>query len=221
MTFEQYAAQNAQQDHEERPAQNAEQVDLIAAKLEAEKLSSLTDQLRTAIETRADPAATLQAITNDIFGAQSEQATALAGKIADDHRPGGRELVISDIRQQRRLLVSQSKRLEARQQAIAEELGRLEERESALVNEATEAGSREYALIDVLTFCKGISDPQPNVIERIETLYNRHSSDPAAMGLLYGCIIDLIRKQYGAGRLDLVQQESFIRIKKQIAAALE
>ena len=220
MNLGQYAAQHAQEPQQAQQAQEALTVAQVAAKLDAEKLSSLMAQMQEAIEEKTAPAAMLEAITGALFGTSSPQAAAVAAIIDADRHPGGHELAIADIRQRRSLLKKQQKQLEEQQRAIADELARLDESERALTREKAEAAALDTALIETLTFCKSLDPQQPDLLQQLETLYNRHHGNPAAMGLLCGCITDLTRQQYSAGRLDLVQQQDFTRLKEHIAAAV-
>ena len=220
MNLEQYAAQHAQEPQQAPQAQEPLTVAQVAAKLDAEKLSSLMAQMQEAIDEKTAPAAMLEAITGALFGTSSPQAAAVAGIIDADRHPGGYEWAIAGIRQRRKLLRQQAKQLEEQQRAIADELARLDESERALTREKAEAAALDTALIETLTFCKSLDPQQPDLLRQIETLYNRHHGNPAAMGLLCGCITDLTRQQYSAGRLDLVQQQDFTRLKERIAAAV-
>lgn len=220
MNLEQYAAQHAQEQQQEPQTQEPLTVAQVAAKLDAEKLSSLMAQMQEAIEERTAPAAMLEAITGALFGASSPQAAAVAGIIDADRHPGGHEMAIAGIRQRRRLLRQQARQLEEQAKAIADELARLDESERALTREQAEAAALDSALIETLTFCKSLDPQQPDLMRQIETLYNRHNGNPAAMGLLYGCIAELTRQQYSAGRLDLIQQQEFTDLKGRIAAAM-
>lgn len=220
MNLEQYAAQHAQEPQQAPQAQEPLTVAQVAAKLDAEKLSSLMAQMQEAIDEKTAPAAMLEAITGALFGTSSPQAAAVAGIIDADRHPGGHEWAIAGIRQRRKLLRQQAKQLEEQAKAIAEELARLDEAERALTREKAEAAALDTALIETLTFCKSLDPQQPDLLRQIETLYNRHHGNPAAMGLLYGCIAELTRQQYSAGRLDLVQQQDFTSMKERIAAAI-
>lgn len=219
MNLEQYAAQQAQEPQQAPQEQEALTVEQVAAKLDAERLSSLMAQMQEAIEEKTAPAAMLEAITGAMFGTSSPQAAAVAAIIDADKRPGGHELAIADIRQRRKMLKQQQKQLEEQAKAIADELARLDEAERALTFEKADAAALDTALIETLTFCKTL-DPQRDMLKEIETLYTRHHGNPAAMGLLYGSLDELTRRQYSAGRLDLVQQQEFTNLKKRIAAAI-
>ena len=219
MNLEQYAAQQAQEPQQAPQAQETLTVEQVAAKLDAEKLSSLMAQMQEAIEEKTAPAAMLEAITGAMFGTSSPQAAAVAAIIDADTHPGGHELAIADIRPRRKMLKQQAKQLEEQAKAIADELAKLDESERALTREKAEAAALDNALIETLTFCKGL-DPQRDMLKEIETLYTRHHGNPAAMGLLYGSIEELTRQQYIAGRLDLIQQQEFISMKERIAAAI-
>ena len=222
-SLEQYItnpAQNAQEPQQAPQTQEPLTVAQVAAKLDAERLSSLMAQMQEAIDEKTAPAVMLEAITGALFGTSSPQAAAVAGIIDADRHPGGHEWAIAGIRQRRKLLRQQAKQLEEQQRAIADELARLDESERALTREKAEAAALDTALIETLTFCKSLDPQQPDLLQQLETLYNRHHGNPAAMGLLCGCITDLTRQQYSAGRLDLVQQQDFTRLKEHIAAAV-
>ena len=216
MNLEQYAAQQAQNPQQTQETRNVSEV---AAMLEAEKLSSLMAQVQEAIEEKAAPAAMLEAITGALFGERSQQAAAVAAIIEADQQPGGHELAIADIRQRRKLLQKQAKQLEEQARGIAEEIAKLDEAERELTRARSEAAALDTALIDTLTFCKTIDPQQPDLLTQIEAMYNRHHGNPAAMGLLYGCLTELTRRQYSAGKLDLVQQRAFSDMKERIAEA--
>ena len=219
MNLEQYAAQHAQEAPQAQQAQEPQPVAQVAATLDAEKLSFLMAQLQEAIEEKETPAAILQAITGAMFGPGSRQAADVAAIIDADRHPGGHEMAVADIRQRRKLLKQQAKQLEAQTQAITDELEKLDEAERALTRARSDAAQLDTALIETLTFCKTL-DAEPETLRQLETLYTRHKGNPAAMGLLYGCIAELTRKQYSAGRLDLVQQREFIELKERIGKAI-
>ena len=220
MNLEQYAAQHAQEPQQAPQTQEPLTIAQVAAKLDAERLSSLLVEAQAAIEEQTSPAAMLEAITGAVFGTSSPQAAAVERAIDADRHPGGHEWAIADIRQRRKMLKQQAKQLEEQQRAIADELARLDESERALTREKAEAAALDTALIETLTFCKSLDPQQPDLLQQLETLYNRHHGNPVAMGLLCGCITDLTRQQYSAGRLDLVQQQDFTRLKERIAAAV-
>lgn len=215
-----YAAQHAQDAQQEPRAQEPLTVEQVAAKLEAEKLSSLVAQMQEAIEEKASPAAMLEQITGALFGTSSPQAAAVAQLIDAEQHPGGHELAIADIRQQRKLLQRQARQLEEQAKAVADELAKLDAAELALTREKADAAALDTALIETLTFCKTLDPQQPDLLPQMEALCNRHHGNPAAMGLLHGCMEALTRQQYSAGRLDLIQQREFIELKDRIAAAV-
>lgn len=220
MNLEQYAAQHAQAAQQEPQAQDTLTADQLAAKLDAEKLYSLMAQIRQAIEEGTAPAAMLEDITGVLFGSSSKEAAAVKAIIDADKYPGGYEWAIADIRQRRSLLNRQARQLEAQAKAIAEDLKRLEESERAIIREKDRAADLDAALLETLTACKGIDPQQPDTLQQLETLYNQHHGNPAAMGLLYGCMADLTRRQYAAGGLDLLQQQAFIDLQARVKAAI-
>lgn len=220
MNLEKYAAQYAQEPQQAPQAQETLTVEQVAAKLDAEKLSSLMAQLQEAIDEQAAPAAMLQAITGTLFGTSSPQAAAVAQIIDADQHPGGHELAIAAIRQRRKFLNQQLRQLREQSRTVEAELDAMEEAERQIAREWSEAAALDTALADTLTLCKTLDPQQPDLLQQLEGIYNRHHSDLASMGLLYGCIAELTRRQYKTGTLDLVQQEALADLKERVAAAI-
>ena len=218
MNLEQYAAQQAQAPQGAQNApQTQEPLDVLAAKLDAERLYSLMAEAQAAIDDGMAPAAMLERITGALFGADSPQAAAVAQAIDADRHPGGHELAIADLRQQRHLLRQQAKQLEQQAKAITGELEKLDAAERELMADKGQAAALDRAMLDVLTFTKA---PQGDLLQQMAALYDRHHGNPAAMGLLYGVITDLARRQYSETTLDLMQQQTFKELKDRIAADL-
>ena len=216
MNLEQYAAQQAQAPQGAQSAPQAQEpLDVLAARLDAERLYSLMAEAQEAIDGETSPAAMLERITGALFGADSPQAAAVAQAIDADRHPGGHELSIADLRQQRALLRQQHKQLEAQAQAITGELEKLDAAERALTGDKAKAAALDRALLDVLTFTKA---PQGDLLQQMAALYDRHHGSPAAMGLLYGVMCDLTR--YSAGAFDLLQQQTFKELKDRVARAI-
>lgn len=218
MNLEQFAAQQAQAPQGAQNApQTQEPLDVLAAKLDAERLYSLMAEAQAAIDDGMAPAAMLERITGALFGADSPQAAAVAEAIDADRHPGGHELAIADLRQQRHLLRQQAKQLEQQAKAITGELEKLDAAERELMADKGQAAALDRAMLDVLTFTKA---PQGDLLQQMAALYDRHHGNPAAMGLLYGVITDLARRQYSETTLDLMQQQTFKELKDRIAADL-
>lgn len=219
MNLEQYAAQQAQAPQGAQSApQTQEPLDVLAAKLDAERLYSLMAEAQAAIDDGMAPAAMLERITGALFGADSPQAAAVAEAIDADRHPGGHELAIADLRQQRHLLRQQAKQLEQQAKAITGELEKLDAAERELMADKGQAAALDRALLDVLALAKGTAEGDP--LQQMAALYDRHHGNPAAMGLLYGVITDLARRQYSETTLDLMQQQTFKELKDRIAADL-
>ena len=214
MNLEQYAAaQQAQRAQNTLQAQ--EPLDVIAARIDADRLHSLMVEAQEAIDTETIPAAMLERITGALFGADSPQAAAVARAIDADRHPGGHELAIADLRQQRHILRQQAKQLEARAKEITGELEKLDAAERDIMRAEGQAAALDRALLDVLTFTKA---PQGDLLEQMAALYERHSGIPAAMGLLYGVMCDLNR--YSASAFDMIQQQAFKELKDRVARAI-
>ena len=222
MTLEEYAAQQAQAPQGAQNApQTQEPLDVLAAKLDAERLYSLMAEAQEVIDGGAKPAAMLELITGALFGEDSKQAAAVAEAIDADRHPGGHEMALATIRAQRKLLRQQLKQLEAQAKAITGELEKLDADERALTGSKAEAAALDRALLDVLTFRKQLDSPQADLLQQMTELYNRHHGNPAAMGLLYGVMADLTGKQYDAKAFDLVQQQAFKDLKRRVAEAIQ
>lgn len=218
MNLEQYAAQHAQAPQGAQNApQTQEPLDVLAARLDADRLYSLQATAQAAIDDGMEPAAMLELITGGLFGTDSPQAAAVAQAIDADRHPGGHEMAIAAIRTQKKLLRAQLKQLEAQAKDLTGELEKLDAEERRITGEKAQAAALDRALIDVLAFAKS---PQGDLLAQMTELYNRHHGNPAAMGLLYGVINDLARKQYSETALDLIQQREFIELKDHIAAAM-
>lgn len=220
MTLEEYAARQAQSQQEVQQTQEPLTVEQVAAKLDAEKLHSLTAQLQEAIEGKEAPAAMLARITGVVFGTRSAEAAAVEKLTSADY--GGQEMLLSCIWTRRKLLKQQLRLLQAQEKTIADELETLEGQEQDLIDGKAYAAALDAALIETLTYSREINTEQPEVlqatmIQKLEYLYDRCKGKPAAMGLLYGCVAELVRRGYRA-RTD--RQQAFDDIKERIAAAI-
>lgn len=215
MNLEQYAAQYTQAPQGEQDApQTQEPLDVLAAKLDAEKLYSLMAEAQEAIDCGAKPAAMLERITGALFGVDSPQAAAVAEAIDADRHPGGHEMAIATIKATKMLLRKQLKQLEAQAKDITGEIERLNVEERTLTQGKGQAAALDRALLDVLTFIK---NPDGDLLAQMTALYDRHRKNPAAMGLLYGAMGDLTRNS----AFDLIQQREYIELKDRIAGAMK
>ena len=209
MTLEEYAAQQVPQAQE---PQQANQLDAVAARIDAERLSLLMADARQAIDEYRSPATLLTVITGAIFGKDSAEAAAVAKAIAQDRAPGGSELAIAALREQRRQLNQQAKKLTEQQKAIAEAL----EKVNAAERELMQAPAADGTLIDVMTFCSN-TEPRETLLTEAAALYQQHRRNQAAMGLLYGSLSR--QAGYTAGRYDLMQQQELAELKARILEA--
>lgn len=219
MNLEQYAAQQTQAVQEPQSAPQAQEpLDVLAAKLDADRLYSLLAEAQAVIDGGGKPAAMLEQMTGAVFGTDSPQAAAVAEAIEADQHPGGHELAIAAIRAQKQLLRAQLKQLEGQARAITGELETLDTMERDMIRKGTEAAALDRGLIEVMAFAK--DGPRADMLAQMAALYDHHHGNPAAMGLLYGTIADLTRKQYDAAVFDLVQQQAFKDLSAKIRAAI-
>lgn len=224
MRLEDYAAQ---QQHEAQEVQKPQQagatpLDYVAAKLDAEKLFSLKVMLSEAIEEEAAPAQILRDAVGALFGENSRQAAAVETLISRQQMPGGYEKAIADIRQRKSLLKRELKQLQEQAQATQQAIKDLEECDRALQSERGEAAGIDAGLTAVLAFYKQLEpEPQPSILRDAAELYKQHGGNSAAMGLLYGVLIDAQRKAIGGGKMDLIEQREYSELKDQIETAIK
>lgn len=223
MKYEEYLTQDAQIPQEAQAAPQApESLDVLAARLDADRLITLLATAQEAIATEPTPAAMLERITGALFGPDSPQAAAVAQAIERDKSPAGREMAIATIRQQRQALRRQAKQLEARAKEITGELEKLDAAERDVMRADGQAEALDRALLDVLTFRKQLDpdNPPDDLLPKLTAIYDKHNGNPAAMGLLYGTLADLTRRQYSAKVFDLVQQQAFRELARRIAGTI-
>lgn len=221
--LEDFVKQQAQAPQEAQAAPQApESLDVLAARLDADRLNTLLEQAQEAIATEPTPAAMLERITGALFGPDSAQAAAVAQAIEQDKSPAGREMAIATIRQQRQALRRQAKQLEARAKEITGELEKLDAAERDVMRADGQAAALDRALLDVLTFRKQLDpdNPPDDLLPKLTAIYDKHNGNPAAMGLLYGTLADLTRRQYSAKVFDLVQQQAFRELARRIAETI-
>ena len=211
MTLEEYAARQAQQAPQAQEPQRKNQLDAVAARIDAEKLSLLMAEARQAIDEYRSPATLLTVITGAIFGQDSAESAAVAKAIEQDRAPGGHELAIAALREQRRQLNQQAKKLTEQQKAVAEAIEKVNAAERELMTPAADG-----ALIDVMTFCNN-TEPRETLLQEAAALFEKHRRNPAAMGLLYGSLA--AQAGYTAGRYDLMQQQELAELKARILTA--
>lgn len=222
LNIKEYAAQQAPQAQEPQQAQEALTVAQLADRMQAEKLSSLMDSTTAAIEVETPPADLLRIITAALYGASSTQAAAVAQLIEQDKRPGGYEHQLAGMRERKRLLKKQLKQLEELTKATADAIAQIEQEERSITLDGSRAAAIDAALLEVMAFSKRtLIEPQADLLEDAAQLYQQYKGNPAAMGLLHGCLVDLTRRAYTAGAFDLVQMQEYQKLKEQVAAAVE
>lgn len=135
--------------------------------------------------------------------------------------PGGYEIILADIRQRRRLLKRAARQIQEQSRKIDAAIQALDDEERALYQDRVAFGALDHALLDVLTMRKQLPFYEVEAaIKEIERLYGRYADNMAAMGLLYGCALDLTLKASREKQLDLVSQYDFAELKKKIGAAM-
>ena len=226
MNFAQFLQQDAQQEPDPQDAQQAQEalpVDLIAAKMDADKYLSLKAQAAAAIDAGTAPAQLLVLIIGVLFGESSPQAAAVAGRMDAEKHPGGHEMAIAGLRQRKRLLKQQQKQAEEQLKAIGAEIEAANRAEGEIIVARGAAAALDSGLIETAAFCKALpgTEAKPEIIAAAEQLFTRHKGNPAAMGLLYGSLTEIGRTIYAAGGFDLVQAQQLADLRAQILAAIQ
>ena len=139
-------------------------------------------------------------------------------------RPGGYELAIEAARQRRSLYKKQLDKLAEQEKEIAAQMGLAAADERELMNSKAETEAANGALLAVMDFSRQLdtkADPGA-VIEQAGKLYEQHSGNRAAMGLLLGSLTEWQGRAFtftGGAALDLVQQQKMQDLKSRLAAA--
>ena len=226
MKYTDYLAQQAQepqetQETQEEPQAQANQLDAIRAQLDAGKYYSLQAEARAAIETEAEPSALAARLTAAIFGPDSPEAGTVAEAIEKASRPGGYDYAIEIARQRRRLYKKQLDILAEMQKELAAQMGLAAAEERELMDEKAAADRANGALLAVMDFSRQLdaeADAGP-ILLQARALYDKHSGNRPAMGLLYGIITEWQGRDLTGPGLDLVQQQEMQELKAKLAAA--
>ena len=219
-TLEEYAAQQAQNTQQAQEPQQAQPLNNLAARIDAEKYHSLMDSLREIVLRDIHPRNVLTNMVGAVFGESSAEAAAIAESIKQVKYPGAYDLAIANINNRRKQLREQQKALEGQLKLVAEGITTADAEEREIFSKRNEEYTQDGAMVDLLTFFKGI-DGRASLLQEMKALYQKHREHPAAMGLLYGSMTEIARRESAAGQLDLVQQQEFIDLKAQVLAAAE
>lgn len=224
MKYTDYLAQDAQQPQEPQQEPQANRLDMMAAQLAADKYYSLLAEARQIVPFETDPAQLAAKLTALLFGADSAEAGIVAGTIEAARRPGGYELAIEAARQRRALFKKQLDKLAKQEKEIAAQMGLAAAEERELMDSKAEAEAANGALLAVMDFSRQLdteADPGA-MIRQAGQLYEKHSENRAAMGLLLGSLTEWQGRAFtftGGAALDLVQQQELQDLKSRLAAA--
>lgn len=226
MNYADYLAQQPQQPQEPQEGQQAQanRLDMMRAQLDAEKYYTLLAEARQAVPFAADPGQLAATLTALLFGEDSTEAGIVARLIEQARRPGGYELAIDAARQRRALLKKQLDKLAEQEKEIAAQMGLAAADERELMNNKAEAEAANGALLAVMDFSRQLdteADPGA-MIRQAGQLYEQHSGNRAAMGLLLGSLTEWQGRAFtftGGAALDLVQQQEMQELKSRLAAA--
>lgn len=226
MKYTDYLAQDAQQPQEpqEAPQGPANRLDMMRAQLDAEKLYTLQAEARQAVTDATEPDTLAASLTALIFGEDSTEAGAVAAMIEARRRPGGYELAIELARQRRAMFKKQLDKLAEQEKEIAAQMGLAAAEERELMDSKAEAAAANGALLAVMDFSRQLAeDAEPGaMIQQAGKLYEQHSGNRAAMGLLLGALTEWQGRAFtftSGLALDLVQQQEMQELKSRLAAA--
>ena len=229
MNYADYLAQQPQQPQQPQEPQEEQQaqanrLDMMRAQLDAEKYYTLLAEARQAVPFAADPGQLAATLTALLFGEDSTEAGIVANLIEAHKRPGGYELAIEAARQRRALLKKQLDKLAEQEKEIAAQMGLAAADERELMAEQTAAEQANGALLACMDFARQrAADADPGaIIEQAGSLYEKHSGNRAAMGLLLGSLTEWQGRAFtftGGAALDLVQQQEMQELKSRLAAA--
>lgn len=218
MTFEQYAALQAQSSQEMQPTQPAqEQLDPLGAQIAAGKFHSLQADMQETLDRGVSPDIMLAVLVKGLFGNDSPQAAAAEKLIDSDVYYAGYEPVAEMLKLWHDYLKGQRKRIENYAAMLDEELEHIADMRGRFRLE--QEGKTSSGLMAILAFRNHCTDLKPaEFLHRLQALYERHQTDPEAMGLLYGTIRE--RRYYIDTKLDLVQRQAVEELQQKIAGAL-
>ena len=190
-------------------------LDDMRTRLDAEKYYELAAMLEEAIKEDVEPAEALHSLTVETFGERSPQALSLEANTAAREHPGGYELTIATIRQQKAVIKNQQKKMTEMSKALADELARLEKAEAKLNREKTEAGGLDLALLEVMTACTA---PERPTLAKLAELFDRCKGRREAMGLLYGHLENMAREAVFS--MDMVDYQKLNELKGRVLEAV-
>lgn len=226
MNYADYLAQQPQEPQEPQEEQQAQAgpLEVIAAQLAAEKYYTLLAEARQAVPFATDPGQLAATLTALLFGEDSTEAGIVANMIEAHKRPGGYELAIEAARQRRALLKKQLDKLAEQEKEIAAQMGLAAADERELMNSKAEAEAANGALLAVMDFSRQLAaDADPGaIIGQAGKLYEQHSGNRAAMGLLLGALTEWQGRAFtftSGLALDLVQQQEMQELKSRLATA--
>ena len=218
MNIEQYAAQQQPTPQEMRTAPQAqEQLDPLGAQIAAGKYHSLQADMQETLDRGASPDIMLTVLVNGLFGEGSPQAAAAEKLIDRDVYWAGYEPIAEMLKLWHEYLKGQREKIKKYDTMLDEEMRKIAEIRGRF---ETEQINKTYGgLMKILAFRNRCTDLEPaEFLRRLQALYERHQTDPEAMGLLYGTIRE--RRYYIDTKLDLVQRQAVEELQQQIAGAL-
>ena len=218
MNLEQYAAQQPQPQAAQAVGDPGRQLDDLTARMEAARLTQILALTRKGLENKANPSAILAQLAGPMFGPDSPEAKKIAEIVSADRLPGGLDMALAMVEQRRRLLKRQKKRLEDQLQDVNRWLGDLYLAESDLIGDYYQTADHNRDMREIMTFYLALDQTEGCSLEHLGGLLARYKRNPAAMGLLYGIIVDLIQKKFDT--LNLTQQQDLLTMKDRAMEAI-
>lgn len=214
----QYEAQQQPTPQEMQTAPQAqEKLDPLGAQIAAGMYHALQADAQQALDKGVSPDIMAHVLIKGLFGDDSPQAAAAEKLIDTDIYWAGYEPVAEMLRLWHDYLKGQRKRIENYAAMLDEELEHIADMRGRFRLE--QEGKTSSGLMAILAFRNHCTDLKPaEFLHRLQALYERHQTDPEAMGLLYGSIRE--RRYYIDTKLDLVQRQAVEELQQKIAGAL-
>lgn len=165
-----------------------------AAAMDTALIHSLQAEFDTALygDAELNPAALLTRLAVKLYGAYSPESDRLAELLKRDAATNY-AMARANLAQRRKLLKQEKRQLERQAQRLADELKAVDEQEQALIQSHAGDAGTNAGIQEVLQTVSEIdfANPDTETMRMLTRLYDRHSTNPAAMGLLLGATAGL------------------------------
>ena len=198
------------------PSDTEQALPAISAREDAARLSLLTADARQAITDYKAPETILHLLTVAIFGEAAGEVAAVDAIIADSQAPGGYEMTMAALEDERRTLRNITKALELKARDIAAALERTDAAIARTKSEHAQQTERQAAMVSILGAFEDMARPD---LDRLRGLYEQYRGIPAAMGLLYGLTTEAAQAGYAGNDYGLAMDNTFETLRRDILEA--